>query len=150
MVDSSLTVDEVIGLLGLQPHPEGGYFRETFRDPSPAGARGHSTAIYFLVRAEQPSLWHRVRDAAEVWHFYGGAPLELTLAEEEPPEGQPPVVHLLGAELTQGQRPQVIVPAGSWQMARTRGAWTLAGCTVAPAFEFASFELAPPGWSPSR
>ena len=137
-----MTADEAIKLLGLTPHPEGGYFKETFRDGG-GRARGASTAIYYLLRAGEVSHWHRV-DAAEVWHFYAGSPLVLTIS----PNGHDAHAQHLGQNLTSGQRPQIVVPTGHWQTATTLGAWTLAGCTVAPAFEFAGFEIAPPDWRP--
>jgi len=138
-----LAADEVVRLLGLAPHPEGGHYRETFRDAATAGAgRAASTAIYFLLRAGERSRWHRV-DAAEVWHWYGGAPLALRVAT-----AGGLIAHALGAELAAGERPQVVVPAGAWQSAESLGAWTLVGCTVAPGFEFAGFELAAPEFCP--
>jgi uncharacterized protein len=140
-----LSADEVIALLGLSPHPEGGYYRETFRDnEASAGARAFSTAIYFLLRSEEISRWHRV-DAAEVWHWYGGAPLLLSIAEN----GRRHDIRL-GCDLGNDERPQAVVPAGAWQQAQSRGSWTLVGCTVAPGFDFAGFEMAPPGFSPNR
>ena len=135
---------EVIAALGLVPHPEGGWFRETFRDPAAAGSRAASTAIFYLLERGQVSAWHRVRDASEVWHHYAGGPLMLSLA---PPDG-PASDQILGPDIFAGQAPQVVVPADWWQSARPLGAWTLVGCTVAPAFEFASFEMAPEGWVP--
>ncbi|MFG1379541.1 cupin domain-containing protein [Xanthobacter autotrophicus] len=146
-VENGLSAEEVIALLELQPHPEGGHFRETFRD-APSGrdvageARGASTAIYFLLAAGQRSHWHRV-DAAEVWHWHAGAPLTLAIADGD---GRRAVV--LGPDLKTGERPQAVVPPFAWQAAESRGAWTLVGCTVAPAFRFEGFELAPPGWEP--
>lgn len=136
-----LSASEVVALLGLQPHPEGGHFRETFRDPDPAGGRAHSTAIYYLLAAGERSAWHRVRDAAEVWHFHAGAPLRLSLAETL---GAGTVV-VLGGDLAAGERPQAVVPRNWWQAAESLGPWTLVGCTVAPGFTFESFELAPKG-----
>jgi predicted cupin superfamily sugar epimerase len=128
----------------LQPHPEGGHFRETFRDPAAgASGRAHSTAIYFLLEAGEISRWHRV-DAAELWHWYAGAPLLLTVADAS---GRHDI--RLGIDLNAGERPHAVVPARSWQQAQSLGAWTLVGCTVAPAFEFAGFELAPAGFEPS-
>jgi predicted cupin superfamily sugar epimerase len=138
-----LTAEEVVGLLGLAPHPEGGFYRETFRDASPDGGRGASTAIYYLLRRGEISVWHRVHDVAEVWHYYAGAPLELTLS---PGRGHT-TLHL-GPDLAAGERPQAVVLPGIWQAAKTLGDWTLVGCTVAPAFEFSAFEMAPPGWEP--
>jgi len=138
-----LTARDVIGLLALKPHPEGGYFRETFRDSRQVGGdRSLSTAIYFLLARGERSHWHRI-DAVEIWHWYAGAPLELEIAEE----GRRQRV-VLGADLAIGERPQAIVPARAWQAARTLGEWTLVGCTVAPGFDFTKFELAPNGWEP--
>jgi len=134
---------EIIATLGLKPHPEGGWYAETFRDAA-GGARGHSTGIYFLLEEDQLSAWHRVRDAAEVWHFYAGAPLALSMHEE----GGGVIEQVLGIALSTGERPQIVVPAGWWQSARSLGEWTLVGCTVAPGFDFATFELAEPGWRP--
>jgi uncharacterized protein len=138
------TAEEVIAALGLVPHPEGGCYRETFRGKPAAGGRAAFSAIYFLLRGDERSAWHRVRDAAELWHYYAGAPLELSVS----PDGRAVSTCVLGSRLSRGERPQALVPAGAWQSARSRGDWTLAGCTVAPAFEFEVFELAPPGWRP--
>ena len=135
--------DELVRLLGLAPHPEGGWFRETWRGPAPSGRRGAGTAIYYLLRSGERSHWHRI-DAVETWHFYAGDPLLLSVSD-----GGGVDEHVLGADATAGQRPQVVVPAGQWQSARPLGSWTLAGCTVAPAFEFSGFEMAPPGWEPA-
>ena len=142
-----LASDDIIRLLGLQPHPEGGHYRETFRDAAASTAedatgRAYSTAIYFLLRAGEISRWHRV-DAAEVWHWYAGAQLLLTVADAS---GRRDV--RLGIDLAAGERPQAVVPAQAWQQARSLGAWTLVGCTVAPGFEFAGFEMAPLGFEP--
>lgn len=128
--------DDLIKRLGLQPHPEGGYFRETFRDSNPG--RAHSTAIYFLLKRGEASRWHRV-DAAEIWHFYHGAPLELKIGK---------ACHILGPAIEKGEAPQWVVPPGEWQTARSLGDYTLVGCTVAPGFEFSKFELAPEGFEP--
>ena len=124
---ANLSADEFIRLLALQPHPEGGHYRETFRDSQ------NNYAI---------SGWHRV-DAAEVWHWYAGAPLMLSIAE-----GAEKREIRLGTDLLAGERPQAVVPARAWQQAHSLGDWTLVGCTVAPGFEFAGFELAPPGFDP--
>ncbi|WP_026379982.1 cupin domain-containing protein [Afifella pfennigii] len=140
----ALSAHEVIALLGLQPHPEGGHFRETFRDPAARDGRAHGTAIYFLLAAGERSHWHRV-DAAEIWHFYAGAPLALNVVEE----GEAPERWLLGADLAAGERPQHVVPAGAWQAATSLGAWSLVGCTVAPGFQFEGFELAPADFDPA-
>jgi len=139
-----MTADEIIRQLGLQPHPEGGHFRETFRDaPASGSGRAASTAIYFLLRAGERSRWHRV-DAAEVWHFYAGAPLKLGVFRD-----QHASTVRLGPDLAAGEQPQAVVPTGAWQQAESLGAWTLVGCTVAPGFEFAGFELAPEGFDPA-
>lgn len=141
----NLSAREIIKLLGLAPHPEGGYYRETFRDPKENASRAASSAIYFLLVAGETSRWHRV-DAAEIWHWYAGAGLKLRLWED----GRQVEDIWLGADLTSGQRPQAVVPASVWQAANTVGDWTLVGCTVAPAFQFQGFELALPGWEPER
>jgi uncharacterized protein len=139
-----LTAPDVIRLLELKPHPEGGHFCETFRDAERVeGGRAASTAIYFLLARGERSHWHRV-DAAEVWHWHAGAPLDLEIA---PARGQRERV-TLGCDLAAGQRPQAVVPAHVWQAAQSLGDWTLCGCTVAPGFEFAKFELAPKDWQP--
>jgi hypothetical protein len=139
----------IIRTLGLQPHPEGGHYRETFRDAVRVGegatARGASTAIYYLLQAGEWSHWHRV-DAAEVWHWYAGAPLELLISAD----GKDAETVVLGFNLAAGERPQGVVPAKAWQGARSLGHWTLVGCTVAPAFRFEGFEMAPPDWRPGR
>lgn len=137
-----MTVAEIVAALAMAPHPEGGFYVETFRD-APQGGRGHSTAIYYLLGAGDRSAWHRV-DAAEVWHHYAGAPLRLTVS----PDGQASHEHRLGSDLAAGERPQLVIPAGHWQSAEPLGGWTLAGCTVAPGFAFAGFEMAPPDWHP--
>ena len=130
--------DDIIKRLGLAPHPEGGFYRETFRDVREDGARAHSTAIYYLLREGEISRWHRV-DAAEIWHFYSGAPLELFIAETI----ALPTRYVLGSDIARGETPQIIVPKNIWQSARSLGAFTLVGCTVAPGFEFSGFEFAP-------
>jgi hypothetical protein len=135
-----MTAEEVVRILDLAPHPEGGHFRETFRDPGPSGARAASTAIYYLLKAGETSRWHRV-DAAEVWHHYAGAKLLLWTCDADGRRTE----HQLGSNLAAGERPQVVIPGHVWQSARTTGAWTLCGCTVAPGFEFAGFELLPDG-----
>lgn len=142
-----LDAPEIIRLLELKPHPEGGYYRETFRDaPGPDG-RALSTLIYFLLKAGQISAWHRV-NAAEVWHYYAGAPLRLSLWQQ----GRGLQTADLGIDLSAGQRPQCVVPAGVWQMAEAPGegapGWSLVGCSVAPGFEFSGFEMAEAGWQP--
>jgi uncharacterized protein len=132
--------DAIIGRLGLKPHPEGGHYLETWRGEAPKGERPAGSAIYYLLRAGERSAWHRV-DAAEIWHFYAGGPLELSLGGT----GERPIatdVLVLGPHLSAGQRPQLVVPVGAWQSARSLGSWTLVGCTVSPAFTFEGFELA--------
>jgi uncharacterized protein len=128
---------DVVARLGLAPHPEGGFYRETFRDERRGqSGRAHSTAIYFLLPAGVVSRWHRV-DAAEVWHWYGGAPLDLSIKTVSDV-----VRYRLGMDLMRGERPQAVVPPGAWQQAESLGTWTLVGCTVAPAFLFEHFEIA--------
>jgi predicted cupin superfamily sugar epimerase len=134
-----MTAAEVIALLGLERHPEGGWFHQTYSDDV-GGGRARSTLIYFLLEAGDRSAWHRV-DSAEVWHWYAGAPLELRVGGT--------TTHVLGNDLVAGERPQGVVPPGAWQSARSLGDWTLVGCTVAPGFLFSEFELAPPGWEPT-
>lgn len=136
----------LIERLALAPHPEGGWYRETFRDgPAVGGAgRAASTAILFLLEAGQISRWHR-GDAAEVWHFYRGEPLELQIA---PDTHDVPMTCRLGPHIEAGETPQLVVPAHHWQQARPLGAWTLVGCTVAPGFTFDGFELADPDFTP--
>ena len=135
-----MTPERLIETLGLLPHPEGGYYRETYRHDPADGTRGAGTAIYFLLLKGKPSRWHRVKDADELWHYYAGAPVRLglkdTLAGVER--------HLdLGTDLEADMRPQQLVPATVWQMAETLGEWSLVGCTVCPAFSFDAFEMAP-------
>lgn len=139
-----MTAEDVARLLELQPHPEGGYFRETFRDSAGSNGRALSSAIYYLLPAGEVSAWHRV-DATEVWHWYAGAPLELTISDGDGAQS-----FRLGPDLSAGERPQAVVPAGLWQTARSTKEWTLVGCTVAPGFEFSGFEMAPPGWQPRQ
>ncbi|GJD98557.1 MULTISPECIES: cupin domain-containing protein [Methylobacterium] len=143
MTSPSLTAAEVIRLLGLQPHPEGGHYRETFRDPHEIDGRAASTAIYYLLDLGETSEWHRV-DAAEIWLWHAGAPLVLTVS----PNGHDAHAQHLGPDLARGQRPQIVVPARHWQTATSLGAWTLVSCTVAPGFRFEGFEMAPPNWRP--
>jgi uncharacterized protein len=138
------TAADIIARLELKPHPEGGHFRETFRDTRlDANGRSVSTAIYFLLARGQRSHWHRI-DAVEVWHFYAGSPLTLEIADGDSQRSV-----RLGPDLAAGEVPQVIVPAQAWQAAESSGDWTLVGCTVAPGFDFAKFELAPEGWTSS-
>jgi hypothetical protein len=135
---------DIIARLELRPHPEGGHYREMFRDSrTDARGRARSTAIYFLLVRGERSHWHRV-DAVEVWHYYAGHALDLRIAHD----GCTPHSVRLGPDLAAGERPQAIVPAHAWQAAESIGDWTLVGCTVAPGFEFAGFELAPKGWAP--
>jgi predicted cupin superfamily sugar epimerase len=134
--------DALIAALGLAPHPEGGWYRETFRDAAQPGERAASTAILFLLKAGETSRWHRV-DAVEIWHWHAGAPLALTIATEGAR-----TTHRIGPDVLAGETPQGVVPRHAWQMARSLGAFTLVGCTVAPGFDFAGFELAPEGFEP--
>lgn len=134
-----MTAEEIIAQLDLAPHPEGGHYRQTW--VSGGVGRPAGTAIYYLLAEGEQSHWHKV-DAAEIWHFYAGAPLELRLS---PNETGPAKAHMLTGDLNAGL-PQVLVPPHHWQAARTMGAWTLVGCTVSPGFDFAGFTMAPPGF----
>lgn len=140
-----MNADDVIKHLGLRPHPEGGHYRETYRDDPADGSRGAVTVIYYLLRAGESSAWHRI-DATEIWHHYAGAPLRLDISED----GGDVWSLTLGVDFAAGQVAQGVVPPRAWQTARSLGEWTLVGCTVTPAFLFEHFELAPPGWSPGR
>jgi hypothetical protein len=133
---------DIIRKLDLKPHPEGGHYRETFRDTHQVDGRAASTAILFLLARGERSHWHRI-DAVEIWHYHAGAPLKLEIVD-----GAKEEIVRLGADIHAGEAPQVTVPARAWQAAQSLGDWTLVGCTVAPAFDFAKFELAPKGWEP--
>lgn len=141
---SKLAAKDVIFTLGMQRHPEGGWYARTFEDGQKADGRARSTAIYYLLEADDSSHWHRV-DAVEVWHYYAGAPLRLRLSD-----GKTVDEHVLGADIEAGQRPQVVVPTMAWQSAVSTGEWTLVGCTVAPGFQFSGFELADKDWAPGK
>ena len=138
-----IDADEIIARYALTPHPEGGHYREIFRAFAEDGGRGAVTSIYYLLRTGEVSAWHRI-DAVEIWHYHAGAALRLELSLD----GVDMTSHRLGVD--DCAWPQVTVPVGAWQSAHSEGDWTLVGCTVAPAFEFAGFELAPPGWHPGR
>ena len=139
-----MSAADIIAWLELKPHPEGGHYRETFRDSrGDADGRAFSTAIYFLLARGERSHWHRI-DAIEVWHYYAGAALNLQIADDDGRR-----VIRLGGDLASGEQPQAIVPPHAWQAAESTGDWTLVGCTVAPGFDFAKFEMAPPGWQPT-
>lgn len=140
-----MTASDIIRLLDLRPHPEGGHYRETLRDPIRYGDRSVSTAIYFLLATGEISRWHRI-DSVEVWHWYAGASLALSVYVED----QGVLTMHVGTDLNAGERPQAIVPGGHWQQARSLGDWTLVGCTVSPGFTFDRFELPPPGWEPVK
>jgi uncharacterized protein len=141
--DPALTAEAVIRALDLQPHPEGGAYRETWRDQPGDAGRGAGTAIHFLLRGEEISAWHRV-DAAELWIWQAGAPIALTTS----PDGSAAQHRHLGPDLAGGQSLQLLVPKNHWQTASCLGRWTLVCCVVAPAFRFEGFEMAPPGWQP--
>jgi len=143
-VRGAAPADGIIARLGLEPHPEGGHYRETFRAAD--GGRGASTAIYFLLKAGERSHWHKVVDADELWHYYAGAPLELSLSDD----GGTVRRLRLGTDFDLGEMPQAVVPRGVWQAARSLGAWTLIGATAAPGFLFEKFAMAPPGWQPGQ
>ena len=139
----ALAAKDVVRLLDLKSHPEGGHYRETWRADAALGERPAGTAIYYLLAEGEISHWHRI-DADEIWHWHAGSALDLGLSHD----GQHVDMHRLGPDLGQGERPQVIVPRFCWQTARSLGAWSLVSCTVSPAFAFDGFELAPKGWRP--
>lgn len=136
--DSSLAASAVAEALGLSPHPEGGRYREVWRDRPAGGGRGAGTSILFLLAGEERSHWHRI-DAAEIWLWQSGAPLQLQI------DGK---TFRLGPNLAGGETLQAVVPVDAWQAARSLGAWSLVACVVAPAFEFEGFVMAPTDWSP--
>jgi predicted cupin superfamily sugar epimerase len=136
----------IIDRLNLAPHPEGGWYRETWRAAAGEGARSRGTAIHFLLEQGQSSHWHRV-DADELWLWHAGASLDLLIADESDAD---PVTIALGGDVLAGYTPQALVPATGWQAARARLGWTLVNCLVVPGFDFAGFELAPPDWHPGR
>ena len=140
-----MEAEAIIEALGLSPHPEGGWYRETWRADARAGERAAGTAIYFLLKKGERSHWHYI-DAAEIWHFYAGAPLKLSLSAD----GKKTSEHILGPDIASGARPQIVVPQGCWQAGESLGDYTLIGCTVSPAFEFAGFEMAPKDWAPGE
>ncbi len=142
--DPSARAETVVRALGLAPHPEGGFYRETWRDVPPDGGRGCSTAILFLLGVGDVSHWHRV-DADEIWLWQAGAPLVLTLS----PDGHDAAAYRLGPNAAAGESFQHVVPRGHWQSATSLGGWTMVSCIVAPAFQFDGFELAPPDWRPT-
>jgi len=143
-MQQDVTAERLIQHLRLEPHPEGGFYRETYRAPAAEGERAAVTLIYYLLRAGDLSAWHRV-DSVEIWHWYAGAPLVLTISEN----GHDATARHLGPQVEAGQEPQLVVPKGAWQTAESLGAFTLVGCTVAPGFEFSGFEMAPPDWRPT-
>ncbi|SFR37730.1 hypothetical protein SAMN04488005_1146 [Yoonia tamlensis] len=139
-----MTADAIIKKLDLQPHPEGGYYRQTWIADNAGRATG--TCIYFLLKSGESSHWHRV-DATEIWLYHAGAPIILSLSATD--EG-PAIDHMLGPDVLAGQAPQIIVPENHWQAAATTGDWTLVSCTVSPGFDFAGFHLAEPGFDIPR
>lgn len=145
-LSGDLGVKEIIRLLDLAAHPEGGWYKETFRAPTDENRRSAGTCIYYLLEAGDVSAWHRV-DAAEIWHWYAGGALALTQSLD----GTLKTARSdqLGPDLRAGQRPQIVIPSNAWQTAESLGAWTLCGCTVSPGFEFSGFEMAPPDWRPT-
>lgn len=141
---TDMTGDDVIRILGLEPHPEGGHYREVYQHVPADGGRGSMNSIYFLLRAGERSHWHRL-DASEIWSYHAGSPVTVSVWADD---GRPIETHRLGNNLAAGERPQVMIPAGAWQTGRSLGDWSLVGCVVAPAFQFSGFELASRDWSP--
>lgn len=140
---TAMTASQVIGLLGLEPHPEGGWYRQNFADRSDNSGRPLSTAIYFLLEGGKRNAWHRI-DATEIWHWYAGDIMRIEISGD----GVQRTESLLGPDLLSGERPQLVISAGHWQRTTCLGDWSLVGCTVAPGFQFSGFELAEPGWQP--
>jgi predicted cupin superfamily sugar epimerase len=136
-------IEALISELGMQPHPEGGWYAETQRIPSAPGERSAGSAIYYLLKGGPVARWHRI-DATETWHHYAGGSLVLTIVC---PDGELRT-HMMGTDIVEGERPQAVVPPHAWQAAQSLGPWTLCGCTVSPGFEFSNFEMAPEGWAP--
>ena len=143
LTDPSVAAETVVRALALRPHPEGGYYRETWRDAPAGGGRGAATAILFLLPSGECSHWHRV-DATELWLWHAGAALRLAQSAD----GVGETAQVLGPDLASGAQLQAVVPPGCWQAAESLGPWVLVSCVVAPAFQFSGFELAPPGWRP--
>ena len=137
-----ISPSQVIERLQLQPHPEGGWYRETWRAASETGARSAGSSIYYLLERHQRSHWHRI-DASELWLYQAGGALRLRTAHD----GQT-IERRLGPDLLDGDLLQAVVRPGEWQSADTEADWTMVCCVVAPAFEFTGFELAPEGWMP--
>lgn len=144
---ANASAEDIIQALNLTKHPEGGWYVQTFCDSLAVDGRAASTAIYFLLKEDETSHWHRI-DSVEVWHWYAGARLELICADDE--NDDEPQRIILGNDILAGERPQAIIPHRAWQSARPLGGWVLVGCTVAPGFQFSQFEMAPPGWRPGR
>ncbi|WP_395006816.1 cupin domain-containing protein [Cypionkella sp.] len=137
-----MEADQIIAKLGLAPHPEGGWYRQTWVGPKVAG-RAVGTAIHFLLKAGEASHWHRV-DADEIWLWHAGAKLELSLGTDRARSV------ILGPDVLGGDQVQAVVPQGWWQAARSLGTWSLVSCTVSPGFRFEGFELAPPSFDLPR
>lgn len=144
MHGDSSEVTAIVQRLELEPHPEGGYYRQTWRAETSEGQRPTGTAIYYLLGPGDASAWHRI-DATEIWHHYDGGPLEMQLSSGD---NRQRTRTILGPDTEHGQQPQIIVPAGTWQMAQPLDGYVLAGCTVSPGFEFSGWELAEDGWQP--
>lgn len=140
---SDTTASELISLLGLEPHPEGGFYRQTFADALGPTGRPVSTLIYYLLTNGEANVWHRI-DSTEVWHWYAGAPMLLRVSRD----GKAVSEHKLGNDFRAGERPQLVIPGHAWQVAKCLGDWSLIGCTVSPGFQFSKFEQAPDGWEP--
>ncbi|MEO1028176.1 MAG: cupin domain-containing protein [Pseudomonadota bacterium] len=138
-------VNEIVRLLDLAPHPEGGWYHQTYQTPTQADERASATVIHYLLAADQVSAWHKV-DADEGWFWHAGAPLALT---QSPPDGKGASSIQLGPDLRLDQKPHHVIPADHWQTAESLGAWTLVSCMVAPGFQFSGFEMAPGDWRPT-
>jgi uncharacterized protein len=139
------SAQEIITKLGLAPNPEKGWYIQTFEDPEKTNNRSASTAIYYLLEKDEISYWHRVLNATEIWHYYSGAPLQLSLSFDD---GKPVRHRILGPDVFDNQAPQIVIEKDEWQRAESLGNWTLVGCTVAPGFTFEGFEIAVEDWEP--
>ena len=142
-----MTAEQLIDALALAPHPEGGWYRETWRADADPGERAAASAVYYVIQPGQRSHWHRV-DAHEIWLWHGGDPIDVMVADDD---SSPSRKVRLGGNIDRGEQPQLVIPAGKWQSADPvagEAGYSFISCIVAPAFEFSGFELAPPGWSP--
>ena len=138
-----MDADYIISYLKLTEHPEGGWFKETFQSKETSNGRSNSSLIYFLLKENENSHWHRVTDADEIWLWHLGDPLLLSYSDERSTKEI-----TLGPDLNNNEKLQAVIPKSIWQKAKSNGAWSLVSCVVAPAFSFDGFEMAKKGWEP--